>query len=447
MIPMILTQSSGILKPIAVFLGWIMNGIFVLLSKAGINNIALTIIVFTLVIYACLTPLTYKQQKFSKMTQIMNPELQAVQKKYKGKRDQVSVQKMNEETQAIYRKYGVSPSGSCVYMIIQLPILFALYRVIYNVPAYISSVKNVFSDLVTGIMGTAGYQNTFQAFFDEIKSSYIMRTVSLNFESDSTAFNSIIDVLYKCNDTNWAAVSKLFPDLSTLFTSTQTTIDELNRFLGVSIVYSPRYIITNAFSEGKFLLILIAILIPIISAATQFLNIRLMPQPAVDNGNGMGGQMKMMNYMMPIYSLVLVFFLPVGVGLYWIMGALIRCVQQVYFNHRLDKMDMDAMIKANMEKAEQKAKQQMQKSGVSSSVIQSAGKIQTKKISNAGGTIRSDSMAAKAATAKATVSKAEAAAADAEKAAESSETVAYRKGSLTDIARRVDDYNNKNTRR
>ena len=74
-------------------------------------------------------PLTIKQQKFSKLQSKMNPELQAIQKKYKDKRqDQAAMMKMNEETQAVYQKYGVNPMGSCLQLIIQMPILFALYR-------------------------------------------------------------------------------------------------------------------------------------------------------------------------------------------------------------------------------------------------------------------------------------------------------------------------------
>ena len=127
----ILTANQGkILGPLAKLLGMAMNGIYFLLSKIGITNVALTIIVFTVIIYLCLMPLTVKQQKFSKMTQIMNPEIQAIQKKYKNRRDQESMAKMNEETQAVYKKYGVSPTGSCVQMVIQLLILLPLYRVI-----------------------------------------------------------------------------------------------------------------------------------------------------------------------------------------------------------------------------------------------------------------------------------------------------------------------------
>ena len=159
-----LTAYDGaFLGPIAKGLGWIMDKIYLFLSSVcHIDSIALTIIVFTIFIYLCLFPLTYKQQKFSVLTRKMQPELNAVQKKYKNKKDQASVMAQKEETQMIYDKYGVSPMGSCVQMLIQMPILFALYRVFYNVPAYISSVKGIFTELVTNIMATDGYAKTME---------------------------------------------------------------------------------------------------------------------------------------------------------------------------------------------------------------------------------------------------------------------------------------------
>lgn len=105
------------------------------------ENIGLCIILFTILIYVLMLPMTIKQQKFSKLSAQMNPELQKIQKKYKGKQDQVSMMKMNEETREVYAKYGVSPTGSCLPLLIQFPILFALYRVIWNVPAYVAGVK------------------------------------------------------------------------------------------------------------------------------------------------------------------------------------------------------------------------------------------------------------------------------------------------------------------
>ena len=192
---MLLTAYNGaILGPIAKVLGWVMNGIYALMSMIGIENVGLSIIIFTIVIYAILFPLTYKQQKFSKLSQKMQPELQAIQKKYNGKKDQASMMAMQEETQAVYEKYGVSMMGSCVQMLIQMPLLFALYRVFLNVPAYVSGVKNNFSTLVDGIMATSGYQDKMTQLVTDLR---VMTTPAADFTvSDPTALsNSIVDVL------------------------------------------------------------------------------------------------------------------------------------------------------------------------------------------------------------------------------------------------------------
>ena len=143
----LLTKSTAfIIGPVATLLGYVMNGIFWVLEKVGIPNIALAIILFTIVIYMLMLPLTYRQQKFSRMTPLMNPELNAIRDKYKGKNDQQSMQRMNEETQLVYAKYGVNPAGSCVQLVIQMIILFPLYRVIMNIPAYVGQVSLIKTD-------------------------------------------------------------------------------------------------------------------------------------------------------------------------------------------------------------------------------------------------------------------------------------------------------------
>ena len=110
----LLTKTSTfIIGPVATLLGYLMNGIFTVLNKIGIPNIGLSIIIFTLVIYLCMMPLTIKQQKFSKLQAKMGPELQAITKKYEGKKDNDSIMAMNEEQKEVYKKYGVSPTGSC----------------------------------------------------------------------------------------------------------------------------------------------------------------------------------------------------------------------------------------------------------------------------------------------------------------------------------------------
>ncbi len=131
-------------NPITTFMGWIMNGIYEFLYFLGVKNVGLNIIVstilFTIIIYTLLLPLTVKQQKFSRISSVMNPEIQAIQKKYQGKNDQASMMKMQEETKLIYQKYGTSPTGGCLGSLIQLPFLFALWPVMRNITEHVKMI-------------------------------------------------------------------------------------------------------------------------------------------------------------------------------------------------------------------------------------------------------------------------------------------------------------------
>lgn len=350
---MLLTKSTGfIIGPIASLLGYIMNAIFWVQSQIGLDNIGLSIVLFTIVIYMMLLPLTIKQQKFSKLSNKMNPELQAIQKKYKGKnQDQAAMMKMNEETQAVYQKYGVNPMGSCVQLLIQMPILFALYRVIWNIPAYVTNVKNAFLPLAEKLMVSAGAEE----FMAEIAKA---NAVSFKEMTNLT----LIDVLYKFKPDNWTALLEKFPDLSTLITNTQAEADRMNFFLGLNIADSPSSILQTAIAAGSVIMIIAALSIPVLSAVTQWLNTKLMPSQENTSSNSqestMATAMKTMNIMMPLMSAVFCFTLPVGMGIYWIAGAVVRSIQQVIVNKKIDSLDLDEMVKQNLEKINKKRAKQ-----------------------------------------------------------------------------------------
>lgn len=386
MIDIILTQYDGaILGPIAKLLGWIMNGVYLFLSKMGIENIGLSIIVLTIVIYTCMLPLTIKQQKFSIMSRKMNPELQAIQKKYQGKRDQETQMKMSEETQMVYDKYGVSPTGSCLQMIIQMPILFALYRVIYNVPAYVTSVKNIFTPLVEGIMNTSGYAATMDSLVKSLK----LMVTNADF-TGTNAGNYIIDALYSMNVAGWDTLRDSFPDLTSTIGTVQEELNHLNYFLGLNISNSPMHIITTSFKAGSYLMVFGAILVPLFSYLTQVLNIKLMPQQETEANDQMAQQMKTMNKTMPLFSLVFCFTVPVGLGIYWIASALVRSIQQIVINKYLESMDLDAVIEKNMEKAEQKAEKRREKMGIYQNQIYNAASMSTKRETNLNNSISAE---------------------------------------------------------
>ena len=344
----------------ATILGYVMNGIFFVLNKIGIPNIGLAIIIFTIVIYMCMMPLTIEQQKFSKLQSKMQPELQAIQKKYKGRTDNESAMKMNEETQAVYRKYGVSASGSCVQLLIQMPILFALYRVIYNFPAYVTQVKNAFFPLVDNLIATEGSAEYLQG--TNAAMQFSRQFSNENFVNGVTEYvqNTYIDVLNRFSSADWSALTEHFSGLTDDITKTVKELSIFNNFLGLNIGNSPWFTLQEAWKNKAVLLIIMSIMIPALAAITQLINVALMPQ-AAPNASGdkqqdsMTQSMKTMNYMMPIMSAWFCFTLPAGMGLYWIAGSVIRSVQQVFINKSIDKMDMDAYIKKQQEKQKKKA--------------------------------------------------------------------------------------------
>ncbi len=368
MYSVILTQNDGIiLGPVARLLGIIMNGIFIMLDKIGIPNIGLAIILFTIVIYLILMPLTIRQQKFSKLSAKMNPEIQAIQAKYKGKKDNESMMKMNEETKAVYAKYGTSPTGSCLQLIIQMPILFALYRVIDNIPAYVTKVKEGFSPFVDEFIKIKGSTDFIQNTDNFSSAARFSKqfTNELFISKDPTYLkNTFIDVLNKASTAEWKNIYAPgnFPELADKITNSLHTgafdiFEKYNSFIGLNIANSPSYYFKDGISNHHFGLMLGALLIPILSAVTQWLNTKLMPQPEMspnDQQNTMAASMKSMNVMMPIMSAFFCLTLPVGMGIYWIAGAIVRSIQQVVINKHLDKLNMDEIIEKNADKAKAK---------------------------------------------------------------------------------------------
>lgn len=388
----LLTAYPGsILGPIAKLLGILMDWIYSGISNitgGRVESVVLSIVIITIIIYMCLLPLTIKQQKFSKLSQKMQPEMQAIQAKYKNKKDQASMMAMQEETQLLYQKYGISPMGSCVQMLIQMPILFALYRVFYNIPAYLSGVKGSFTGLVDSIQQTSGYQDTLVSLMEKynvVTSSGLNASNAASKLADAsgdTLSNYIIDILYKLPSKGWDALmdGKFFDGIQSAVEKTHDALLHFNYFLGLNISDTPWYIIKSNFTDkpDKWLLfVILALLIPVLSYLTQMINIKLMPQ-ATNGNDQMANQMKMMNLMMPLMSLFICFTVPVGLGIYWICSALVRGIQQFFVNRHIENLDLEAVMAKN----EEKAKKKREKMGLSEDYIKKAAQIKTKSIDN-----------------------------------------------------------------
>lgn len=215
-----------------------------------------------------------------------------------------------------------------------------------NVPAYVSGVRDVFTGLAGQILATPGGS----AFMEELS-----KNARLVIEGkDYTQANTIIDVLYKLQDSGnatWQMLMDKFPEMQSLILETQASANHMNYFLGLNIANSPMNIIKTAFTTGAYIMLVGAILIPVLAALTQWLNVKMMPQQSSGEGNEtMNATMKSMNTMMPLMSAFFCLSLPAGMGLYWIVGAVVRGIQQWGINKYLDRLDLDEIIKKNMEK-------------------------------------------------------------------------------------------------
>lgn len=375
------TQYVGSLKIfgwIAIGVGWVMNLVYEGLSLIGIKNIGVSIIVLTVLIYTLMLPLTYRQQKFSKLMQVMNPELKKMQEKYKDRKDQAAQQEMMEEQQQIYDKYGVSPTGSCVQSLLTLFILLPLYRVIYNVPAYVTSVKETLMPAVEGIMATDGYQS----IFDEVVSNFSISLanigvsdVTISSLAEEDIPNRIVDILYKLSPDNWSALSEAFSGVD--LTSVESAFNQINNFCLLNITNSPQYIFTHNISGGSILLAILAIMIPVLAGITQWIGLKVIPQTSTDANDPTTQQMKTMNMMMPLISVFFCFTLPVGLGIYWISGAIIRTIYQLLMNRIFRNMDVDAIIEKNKAKAEAKK----EKRGINQEQVRAAAQMNTRNLS------------------------------------------------------------------
>mgnify|MGYP004444750025 FL=1 len=337
----LLTTQTGFLKPIAWLLGQIFNGLFNLIYNiAGwfteepyhVPIIGISVILFTIIVRLILLPMTIKQQKFSKLSGLMNPELQEIQAKYKDKRDQVSMMNMQAETKAVYEKYGTSPTGGCLTMLIQLPIMYALYRVIYKIPGYVTKIRELCGGIADKITGSG---DDWATKLDAIKGISV---------SASTGRATLIDKIYNLSPEKWSEVQNAFSSVD--FGNAYDQIHGYNNLFGISLTQAPGWRLSWA------------LIIPILAGLTQWLSVKLMENKnnvnvgsQNDQQAGMASSMKVMNTIMPILSAVFCVSFASCIGLYWIASSVVQIVVQLVINKKMNDKDVDEIVKENIEKA------------------------------------------------------------------------------------------------
>lgn len=403
---LLFTQYGGmILGPIAKVLGFILNGIYVFFDWMGIDNVGLCIIVFTFVVNGLMFPITFKQQKFSKLNAVMSPELSAIKEKYNNKKDQDSVRKMQAEQQEVYQKYGVSPTAGCLPMLITLPIFFALYRVIYNIPAYVPQIKEIYENIVKAVANSGLDVPTFAKNLAAFvkgnetgidlhltgslitsqalpKADQLVAALSefTNGSFTAAASNYIVDILSQFRKEHWEVFSGMkmfnsYPAIKDAIVNTWSSTTKINGFLGMNIIDSPGW---HGFTWESF-----TIAVPVLAVVTQFINNRIMSVKSErkkrrEEQDSTTSSMNMMNNIMPFISGVFCFMFPIGVGLYWVAGSVFRIIQGIFINMYFDKVGMDKILEKNLEKQNKK----LEKKGIktNSTKMQELAKSRTSSI-------------------------------------------------------------------
>ncbi|MBO5060001.1 MAG: YidC/Oxa1 family membrane protein insertase [Clostridia bacterium] len=288
-----------------------------------VQNYGLAIILFTVIIKLILLPLQIKSQKAMKRQQKVQPIIAELQKKYAN--DQ---QKLQQEMMKVYKENNISMSGGCLPLLIQLPVLFALYRVIQRPLTYIR-----------------GIDFTNQSVIENVK--LVMSQMQEKFpEAIGNLANATVEQInstYQIQLSTWA---------EKLGRAKELAWDINFNFLGLDLSGLPSTSLT-AIMSGNFsdMGTVLLILIPIFAILTTWLSMKYSQsmnpsaQTNSNDDNPAQSMSKSMNMMMPIMTGFFTFTLPSGIGIYWIISSVMQMVQQFILNKYFDRKEDDFVVK------------------------------------------------------------------------------------------------------
>ena len=310
MFNIMLTQSNNfIIGPIAAFFGVLMDAIYGIFSNSfGIQSLGLSIIVFTIITRLFMLPLAFKQQKSMQEMQRIQPELKKIQEKYKDKKDPSSQKQMQMEQSKLFHDHNINPMAGCLPLLIQMPIIFALFNVLRNIPAYIMSIKDIYIQIIEKISISPAYEE-------------VVTSLAANGSFDITNQNKVIDTLYTVGQSGWDNLIEQLGNIDQTIYPLIDKLNEINNFFGINLAEIPK-------------LLSIGILIPILTVVFTFLQSKYMN---IKNNGEKSSQQATMMYTMPLFMGFIVTTMPAGLGLYWIVSTMIQVIQQVVINRHLSR--------------------------------------------------------------------------------------------------------------
>lgn len=274
-------------------LGWVLE----LCSKIVGGNYLFAILIFAIFVELVLLPFGISQQKKSIKQARLRPKELAIRKKYSGRDDKPTQMKMSEEIQELYQKEGYNPLGGCLPLLIQFPLLIALVNVVYNPLKYICGLSEDAIVQVQSIVGTSSQRGT-------------------------------VGLLTKMKELGYDA----FKNVEGFMTAEEfADMPDLNVFGAFDLSITPQQCMN--LDSIKTLSGWLILLVPVLTFVAYFLSMKLtrkfMYQPMNDASQAqMGCSNKVMDIVMPLFSVFLAFTYPAALGLYWIFKCLLGILKQ-----------------------------------------------------------------------------------------------------------------------
>ena len=273
-------------------LGWVLE----LCSKIVGGNYLFAILIFAVFVEIVLLPFGISQQKKSIKQARLRPKEQAIRKKYAGRDDKATQMKMTEEIQELYQKEGYNPMSGCLPLLIQLPLLLALYNVVINPLKYISGLSDDAVLQIQSIVGGASNRSTM---------GLLNKITEMPFE----AFRNVEGFTQEIYD----------------------NMPNLNVFGVLDLSLTPQQCMNleSLKTVAGWLVVLIPVLTFVAYFASMKLNRKLIYQPMNDATQAQTGcSNNVMDIVMPLFSVFLAFTYPAALGLYWIFKCLLGLLKQ-----------------------------------------------------------------------------------------------------------------------
>ncbi len=313
--------------PLATVLLWIGKFLQALTKMTG-GNYVLALFIFAIVLEIVMVYFSIRQQKTAQKQAMMRPKEMAIRKKYAGRNDQVSQQKMNQEIQKMYQEEGFNPMGGCLPLLLQMPIVLALYQIVIDPLRYVLGKAATLSTALTTYCTTAKAAGGLGL-------------------SLSSARKGTIELLSQLTGENLEGLKS--------FAYFANATDCYNELSGISI---PNF---NLFGTNMGLipgfhkpwgLLAIPVLTFLFYFASMKLNRKMTYQPAVvDQQTGCSNNI--MDITMPLMSVYIAFIVPAAVGIYWIFKCVLSTLKQ-FILHKV--MPLPTFTEEDYKQAERELK-------------------------------------------------------------------------------------------